>query len=278
MDRTTPTLRFIIITTNLGAGIMPKLPISATLTLVFTAGCSQDFLWQRGPRAEFEAYRASFEASAGQEFVAPVARPQLLAEAQSAEVLWLGDHHRHSRLHALQTTLLKQLQDQGVDMVLGLEAIGIQDQPLVDDFLAGEIDLRSLRQQMRARWSGSWLDDRDLDPWFFRSLLMFAKQHRIPVIALEPTPRLPLKLRDPYIARTLTDAWERHRDRLMVVIIGQTHLLGEGDLVARTGRDSVVIGGRPTKRLREQPARPMQRGTFWQADSGVLWFAEMLPR
>ena len=137
IDRTTPTLRFIWNTGNLVLGLMPKQLIFVTLVVVFTASCSQDFLWQGGPGSELHAYRASFTASAGRELVAQVPRAQLLRDLKSAQILWLGDHHRHSRLHALQMELLQQLQQQGRAMCLGLEAIGVQDQPLVDDFLAG---------------------------------------------------------------------------------------------------------------------------------------------
>ena len=275
IDRTTPTLRFIWNTGNLVLGLMPKQLIFVTLVVVFTASCSQDFLWQGGPGSELHAYRASFTASAGRELVAQVPRAQLLRDLKSAQILWLGDHHRHSRLHALQMELLQQLQQQGRAMCLGLEAIGVQDQPLVDDFLAGEINMRALREQMRSRWSGSWLDDHALDPWFFRSLLMFARQHQLPVFALEPTPRLPLAARDPYIAETVRDACDLRPDRLTVIVIGQTHLKGDGDVVARTGRDSLIIGGAPTDRLRQSPRQPAPRGTLWRADSDVFWFTEM---
>lgn len=255
---------------------MPKQHLHVILAFVFATSCSQEFLWQGGPGSDFAAYRASFEAAAGRELVAELPRDELLRELESARLLWLGDHHSHSRLHALQTVLLQQLQTRGVAMALGLEAIGVRDQHLINDFLAGETDMRTLRDQMRTRWSGSWLDDRGLDPWFFRSLLEFARQHKIPVFALEPTPRLPLAMRDPYIARTVLDACEHYRDRLVVVVVGQTHLLGDGDVVGRTGKGGVAIGGLPPSRLREQSIRETPRGTCWRADSGVLWFAEML--
>lgn len=255
---------------------MPKQLLPVILAFVFAASCSQDFLWQGGPGSEFAAYRASFEAAAGRELVAEMPRADLLRELATTHLLWLGDHHRHSRLHALQSVLLQQLSRRGVAMALGLEAIGVRDQHLVNDFLAGETDMRTLRDQMRTRWSGSWLDDRALDPWFFRSLLEFAKQHEIPVFALEPTPRLPLAMRDPYIARTVLDACERYRDRLVVVVVGQTHLMGNGDVVGRTGKAGVVIGGLPPSHLREQSIREAPRGTCWRDDSGVLWFGEML--
>jgi len=261
---------------NLLVGIMPKQLLPVILTFAFATSCTQDFLWQEAPSEAFAEYRASFEAAAGSKFVGSIARPQLLARLAKSHLLWLGDHHRHSRLHALQNELLTQLQEAGIPMAFGLEAIGVRDQHFVNDYLAGTMDMATLRSQMRRRWSGSWLDDRDLDPWFFRTLLEFAKQHRIPVFALEPTPRLPLALRDPYISQSVLDACRRYPTRLIVTVVGQTHLVGNGNVVGRTGVRATVIGGQPTTQLRTQSIDQAARGTLWRADSGVLWFQEML--
>lgn len=255
---------------------MPKQLLPVILAFAFATSCTQNFLWQDARTGTFSEYRASFAAAAGTTFLGSITRPQLLDRLTKSHLLWLGDHHRHSRLHALQTELLQQLQQRGIPLALGLEAIGVRDQHFVNDFLAGKTDMATLRAQMRRRWSGSWLDDRELDPWFFRSLLEFAKLHGIPVFALEPTPRLPLALRDPYIAQSVLDACRNRPDRLIVAVVGQTHLLGNGDLVGRTGVRATVIGGQPTAPLRTQPFEPADRGTLWRADSGMLWFQEML--
>jgi len=255
--------------------IMPRLLLLVTLTFAFTACTPTAFGWQEGLPRELIAYRQSFEDAAGSELLDSITRRDLLAQMERSKLLWLGDHHRHSRLHALQTELLEQLQQRGVQMAFGLEAIGVRDERLVNDFLANRIDLNTLREQVRTRWDGSWLDDRDLDPWFYRSLLEFAKRHRIPVFALEPTPRLELKMRDTYIAQTIQNACERYQDKLIVVLLGQTHLLGKGDVVGRSGRRGTVLGGLPTERLLSQSPSVLARGDFWRTDQNVYWFGEM---
>ncbi|MGK0352106.1 MAG: hypothetical protein ACJAYX_002789, partial [Planctomycetota bacterium] len=70
-------------------------------------------------------------------------------------------------------------------------------------------------------------------------------------------------------------ASERYADRLMVVIVGQSHLLGQGDLVRRVGLKSTVIGGLPTPTLLAEAPPAVARGACWRADSGLLWFGEM---
>jgi len=255
----------------------PKPAVISALTILSACTPSR-FGWPEDPGAGFREYRQSFADAAGERLVEPVTRPELCQRIRSQRALWLGDHHRHSKLHGLQSQLLDELVRDGAQLALGLEAIGARDQPMVDDYLQGRIDMRALRSGMRTRWSGSWLDDNDLDPWFFRSLLSFAKAHRIPVFALEPTPRLPLATRDEYIARTVRDARARHRDRLLVVVLGQSHLLGDGDVVRRSGVDGVVFGGLPTDRLQRRRPTTRGRGTAWRTDADVYWFEEMFGR
>jgi hypothetical protein len=257
---------------------MPRQIPPVILAFVLATACSPSaFVWQDEVAPKLTAYRQSFIDVAGQELLERIPRNDLLGHIEAGRILWLGDHHRHSRLHALQTELLQQLQQRGVRMAFGLEAVGVRDERMIHDFLANRIDLNGLRDGMRLRWGGSWLDDRDLDPWFYRSLLEFAKRHRIPVFALEPTPRLPLVTRDSYIAQTLQKASERYPDRLVVVLVGQTHLLGQGDLVRRVGLKSTVIGGVPTPALLSAAPQAVPRGACWRADSDLLWFGEMFP-
>ena len=258
---------------------MPRLPSPVIQAALCASACSPtSFAWQ-DPPPHIEAYRQSFADAAGQRLDGIVPRDELLREIASSRVLWIGDHHRHSRLHGLHLELLGQLanrqQTLGRPIALGLEAIGTDDQAAVDEFLAGGTTLQQLRRAAKRRWAGSWLDDRELDPFYFRSLLGFAQRRSMPVFALEPTPRLPLAARDDYMARSITAAAERWPDRLLVVIVGQSHLLGDGDLVARCGLGGVVIGANPSAMLRASRAEPADRGDCWRSDTGVLWFDEM---
>ena len=128
---------------------------------------------------------------------------------------------------------------------------------------------------MKRRWPGSWLDDPELDPWFFRSLLAFAKEHEVPVFALEPTPRLRLAARDACIAQSVREARARHPRRVVVVVVGQTHLLGLGDVVRRSQVGGLVIGGLPTEPLLDPGPPARSRGAAWRSDQDVYWFDEM---
>lgn len=257
-------------------GIMPAQQLSVIPAAMILAACSPSaFGWTRSPGADFLDYRRRFDAAAGQELIERVEREELRRRILAAGVLWLGDHHRHSRLHALQLGILAELVRDGAELALGLEAVGLQDQDAVREYLAGRLDMRALRATLRRRWPGSWLDDPDLDPWFFRSLLSFAREHRCPVFALEPTPRLTLPRRDLIMARAVADARRKHPDRVVVVVVGQTHLCGAGEVVARSGVGGVVVGGAPTEALARPRPPAGNPGSLWRSDGDLYWFEEM---
>ena len=256
--------------------MMPRGAVIATFASLALAACTPgEFAWRDLP-PDLDRYLASFRAAAGTTFVASLPRDELLRRLRAERVLWLGDHHPSGDLHALQNELLAALQRSGRALAFALEAIGTRDEDDVDRFLRGEWSLPELRAALRRRWRGSWLDDPELDPWHYRSLLTFAQKHAVPVVALEPTPRLPIEHRDDVIAAAVRRAAARWPERLLVVHVGQAHLRGDGDLVARTGLGGFVLGAVPPPALaRAAPAR-VQRGELWQSDGDLWWFAELL--
>lgn len=251
---------------------MPPFRALVTFAVGALAACSISRPARPTLPAELAAYQAAFETAVDQPFGAAIDRPQLLQRIRGARVLWLGDTHTSSRLHALQSELLQDLEQAGIPYALVLEAIGTEDMPFVQAFLDGQSDLRKLRQAMRGRWSGSWLDDPELDPFFYRLLLQNARRNKSPVLALEPTPRGTLSARDAAMPGVVRSAAAAHPERLIVVVVGQAHLVGGGDVVRATDLPSVVLGGEPPLHLaRRSPAAP-DKGSFLPA-GGMLWFA-----
>ncbi len=253
---------------------MPSHVLCAILLLAATA-CSTPLAW-RPAGGSLAHYRQSFEDAVGQQIVAEASLTDIVAMAQDHAVVWLGDHHYSDRLHVLQRDVLTLLQQSGRPLLLLLEAIGEQDGPAVADYVAGRTNEEQLRTRMRRRWPGSWLDDEELDAPHYRALLAFARHHAIPVRALEPTPRLPLAARDARIATTVRTIAAEHADRLLVAVLGQAHLLGVGDVVARSGVPGLVIGGIPPATLRATAPAVSARDRLHRSDGGVWWFGALL--
>lgn len=252
----------------------------AFLALLLVA-CKSDLDWRGSPVDEgtpeyLEAYKDAYFRDLGDRFVATWTERELLANLRSVRVLYLGDHHEDSTLHSHQLRLLDQIGRYGIQIALGLEAVGTQDRAAVDRFLAGGTTDR-LRREIRQRWPGSWLEQSQIDGAFYLSLLHRARQSDWPVFALEPAPRLPLSERDATIAANIREAARRHPGHLLVVVVGQAHLLGEGRLIDRVDLTHLAIGAGPSQQLTESATAPRIAGTFLRSTSGVFFFEAMVP-
>lgn len=224
-----------------------------------------------GP-AGLRAYKEAYYRSLGQRFVGHVTERELMAQLRTVRVLYLGDHHDDDELHARMLALLDSVQRAGRPIVLGVEAIGEQDQRAVNDYLAGRIGMEELRRRIASRWPGSWLDSSQVEARFYRALLERAREHAIPVFALEPAPRWDLLRRDALMAVNVHATAERHPDALIVVVVGQAHLLGGDRVIQQVGLPWVALGARPSVALREQFASyPAPAGArYLITESGVL--------
>jgi uncharacterized iron-regulated protein len=232
------------------------------------------FDWR--PPGDLDAYHARFERAVGDRWLATADLSELIATLRDRRLLWLGDHHRSPALHALQRELLVNLIAAGERPRLLLEAIGEQDAKALARF-AVDGDLAALRSAVRARWPGSWLDAADVDADHYRQLLALAFQHGLSVEGLEPTPRVELAARDARIADNVGRAVAAANGRLVVVLVGQTHLLGGGDLCARVAAPALAIGGEPPPKLRAARGGPTA-GQVGRSDGGLWWFGALLAR
>lgn len=195
-----------------------------------------------------------------------------LRQMAQARVLFIGDHHDDVLHHDRVLHLLAALRARGTFATVGLEAIGAQDRAELDGFLAGQISMVQLRHRVAARWPGSWLDNPQLDRQFYRALLRQARDWDCPAFPLEPAPRLPLPERDAVIAESIRTAAQRHPESLIVVIVGQAHLLGQGSLIERVDLPWAAVAARPSVSLRDQiDSIPPSRDQPWfVTPSGLL--------
>ena len=220
--------------------------IAARGAVALLAGCGAfPADWSRTDADGLDAYKASFHRAVGDRVATTLDRSELLARARAADVLWLGDHHRDVVLHDRWLRLIDDLADDVVPhrpVVLALECVGTADGPAIEAFLAGRLDLTELRARIRERWPESWLDGDQVDAAFYRDLLRLARERGLGVCPLEPTPRLPLPERDETMAATVRQLLTTDAARpLVIAVVGQAHLLGDGDLVGRVGHTAVAV-------------------------------------
>jgi len=249
----------------------------ALALLLLTAACTGPSLdWQGRPDVPLADYQQAFARAAGERFDAEATPAEILTRAAAARVLWLGDHHRDLALHDRHRDLLVQLQRRGTPWALGLEAIGTQDEPRLRDYLAGRASLDQFTRAVGQRWPDSWLEGNEVDAPHYRSLLRLCAASGVPVFALEPTPRLPLARRDDAIAGAVRAAADRWPGRLIVVVIGQTHLCGGGDLIGRVGLPSVALGAHAPEALAAAVPASCPSGRLLRSDGALCFFADLM--
>ncbi len=98
------------------------------------------------------------------------------ARLADADVVFLGETHRHPGNHLAQMALFRALHERRSDVALSLEQFERDVQPVVDQYLAGEIGEAVLRDKGRA-----W----DNYPVSYRPLVEYAKANGLAVIAAE---------------------------------------------------------------------------------------------
>jgi uncharacterized iron-regulated protein len=106
-----------------------------------------------------------------------VVRPTELADTLAGfDVVFYGENHGHAGVHLQQMKLLRALYERDSHWVLSLEQFERDVQGVVDDYLAGRIGETTLIDKGRA-WNNYASS--------YRPLLIFAKEHHLPVIAAE---------------------------------------------------------------------------------------------
>jgi uncharacterized iron-regulated protein len=104
----------------------------------------------------------------------PAGTEAVVAAFESADVVFLGELHDDAITHALQEWLLRRAHGSGRPVALGLEMFERDVQLVLDEYLAGTIRERDFLAAAR--------------PWsayarFYRPLVEFAREHRLPVLA-----------------------------------------------------------------------------------------------
>ncbi|MBE9166084.1 ChaN family lipoprotein [Pleurocapsales cyanobacterium LEGE 06147] len=104
-------------------------------------------------------------------------KKDILAELAKANVVYLGETHTSVADHQAQLAIITALYQQNPQIAIALEMFQRPFQPVLERYLAGEIDETQLRQQTEydLRWGFDWE--------YYAPILRFARAHQIPLIA-----------------------------------------------------------------------------------------------
>ena len=109
----------------------------------------------------------------------PVSAEQMMSVAADARVIYVGETHDNPASHRLELETLRGLEERHPGKVsLGMEMFARSQQPVLDRWVAGELDEKGFLKASR------WFDNWKMDFAYYRDLLIFARDRRIPVLAL----------------------------------------------------------------------------------------------
>jgi uncharacterized iron-regulated protein len=162
---------------------------------------------------------------------------QVADELSAYDVVFFGEYHSHSGNHLAQMQMFEALQKRNTNMSLSLEQFERDTQPLVDQYLAGEIGEKVLEEDARA-----WDNYKES----YRPLVEYAVANKLPVIAANAPknivicvgkkgPEIIDKIPEPdrsWIAAELHVEEGAYLDKYIAAMGGSSHARGPGDEAA----------------------------------------------
>ncbi len=107
-----------------------------------------------------------------------LAQETLLKRAASAPIVLLGETHDRADDHAWQLQTLEAIYHLNPNLAVGFEMFPRRLQPVLDRWVAGELDEAEFLKQVD--WDKVW----GHDPQLYLPLFRFARQHKLPMLAM----------------------------------------------------------------------------------------------
>jgi len=102
---------------------------------------------------------------------------QMVNELGDVPLVLVGEQHDDMAHHQLQLEVIARLQHQSRPLVIGLEMFEIQHQNALDAWVAGRLPEGAFIPVYQTNW-------RNLSWGFYRAIFVFARDHHIPMLAL----------------------------------------------------------------------------------------------
>lgn len=166
----------------------------------------------RDIRRYYEAYKREFRGGARHS-----SKEELLKRCVKADIILMGDYHTFSQSQKAALRLLRELVNWNPRLALGLEMVPSEHQKTLDAFLDNSLSENEFLEEIdyKANWGFTWDH--------FRPLLLFAKEHRLAVLALN-VDRESLEARDAHAAELTAAFTEADPKTKLFVLYGDLHL------------------------------------------------------
>jgi uncharacterized iron-regulated protein len=101
---------------------------------------------------------------------------QMMADAQSSDVTMVAETHDSKKHHELQLDIIRSFLAKKIPLAIGLEMFQTDYQKQLDDWTEGRIPEQNFKDVYAKNWSYDWS--------LYRELFIFARDNRIPMVAL----------------------------------------------------------------------------------------------
>lgn len=101
---------------------------------------------------------------------------EVVRNVVEADVIFIGEIHYNEQHHKAQLDIIRSLHGKKLPIAIGLEMFTTDDQQALDDWSSGKLSEEIFLPIYLRTWSYEWQ--------LYRDLFIFAREHRIPLIAL----------------------------------------------------------------------------------------------
>lgn len=101
---------------------------------------------------------------------------QLVSAAERSDLIMIGEVHDDQKHHELQLAVIRSLWERKVPLAIGLEMFDPGSQRLLDDWTDGKLSEQEMKAIYAKNWSFDWS--------FYRAIFLYARDHRVPLVAL----------------------------------------------------------------------------------------------
>jgi uncharacterized iron-regulated protein len=114
---------------------------------------------------------------------------QLMAELNRHQIIFVGEKHTNSAHHAIQQKIIEAVFKNTPSMRVGMEMFDRSYQEVLDLWSAGVLDEATFLRKVH--WYANWRYDFSL----YRDILLFLKENRIKIVALNIPTYIPARIR-----------------------------------------------------------------------------------
>ncbi|HWI41172.1 MAG TPA: ChaN family lipoprotein [Verrucomicrobiae bacterium] len=96
--------------------------------------------------------------------------------AAASRVVFIGEAHDSAEQHRQQLEIIRYLHARKVPLAVGIEMFASDAQKQLDDWVQGKLEEEAFRRVYASQWSFDWK--------LYRDIFLFARDNRIPLVAL----------------------------------------------------------------------------------------------